>query len=110
MIDIEGKYGIVGNCPAMVQVFRTIDKVAPTNSKVLIYGETGTGKELVANAVHKYSPRSEAPLIAVNCACIPESLIESELFGYEKGAFTGADKSRPGYVKLLRGGHYLWMK
>ncbi|MDX1605837.1 MAG: sigma-54 dependent transcriptional regulator, partial [Candidatus Competibacterales bacterium] len=96
--------GIIGDCPAMQRVFEHIRKIAPTNSTVLILGESGTGKELVARALHEHSPRCDEPLIAVNCAAIPESLIESELFGHEKGAFTGAVGAREGLVEAADGG------
>jgi DNA-binding NtrC family response regulator len=105
--DLQRNYpvaGIVGDSEAMQQVFAHISKVAPTDSTVLILGESGTGKELVARAVHEHSQRRDAPLIAVNCAAIPESLIESELFGHEKGAFTGAVGSREGLVEAANGG------
>ncbi|WP_440997212.1 sigma-54-dependent transcriptional regulator [Arhodomonas sp. SL1] len=105
--DVEAAYpvsGIVGDSEAMQAVFRRIDKVAPTDTTVLILGESGTGKELVARALHERSPRREAALVAVNCAAIPESLIEAELFGHEKGAFTGADGRRRGLVESADGG------
>lgn len=96
--------GIIGSCPAMQDLFSKIRKVAPTDSTVLIQGESGTGKELVARALHNLSRRAKAPLISVNCAAIPESLIESELFGHEKGAFTGATAARTGLVEAANGG------
>lgn len=96
--------GIIGNCDAMQQLHRRIARVAPLNTTVLIHGESGTGKELVARALHEQSPRRQAPLISVNCAAIPESLIESELFGNEKGAFTGAQQLRKGLVEAADGG------
>ena len=105
--DLQRDYpvaGIIGKCDAMQRVFQHIHKVAPTDSTVLILGESGTGKELVARAVHENSQRRDAPLIAVNCAAIPENLIESELFGHEKGAFTGAVGSRKGLVEAANGG------
>lgn len=95
---------LIGSCPEMQQLQRRLDRVAPLNTTVLILGESGTGKELVARALHELSPRAEAPLISVNCAAIPESLIESELFGYEKGAFTGAQQARKGLVEAADGG------
>ncbi len=95
---------IIGECPAMLEVFSRIRKVAPISSTVLILGESGTGKELVARALHEQSTRRQGPLISVNCAAIPENLIESELFGYEKGAFTGAQNSRKGLVEAADGG------
>jgi len=95
---------IIGSSPGMQALFEKIRKVAPTDSNVLIQGESGTGKELVARALHRLSKRPQAPIISVNCAAIPESLIESELFGHEKGAFTGADRARAGLVEAADGG------
>ena len=100
----NGEIGIIGSCPAMQELYSKIRKVAPTDSNVLIQGESGTGKELVARALHNLSRRAKAPLISVNCAAIPESLIESELFGHEKGAFTGASAGRAGLVEAADGG------
>ncbi|MEF8833852.1 MAG: sigma-54 dependent transcriptional regulator [Halofilum sp. (in: g-proteobacteria)] len=105
--DIQRDYpitGMIGSGPAMREVHERIARVAPTDMTVLILGESGTGKELVARAIHEQSWRQEAPLIAVNCAAIPESLIESELFGHEKGAFTGATGKRIGLVEAASGG------
>ncbi|NND66610.1 MAG: sigma-54-dependent Fis family transcriptional regulator [Halioglobus sp.] len=99
-----GIRGIVGNCPPMLALFDHIEKVAPTDSTVLVLGETGTGKELVARNVHQHSLRADKTLISVNCAAIPDTLIESELFGYEKGAFTGANASRMGLIEAADGG------
>ncbi len=99
-----GIRGIVGNCPSMLALFDHIEKVAPTDSTVLVLGETGTGKELVARNVHQHSLRADKTLISVNCAAIPDTLIESELFGYEKGAFTGANASRMGLIEAADGG------
>jgi two-component system, NtrC family, response regulator HydG len=96
--------GIIGSSPSMQTLFKRIGKVAPTDSTVLIQGESGTGKELVARALHEHSRRAKAPMISVNCAAIPESLIESELFGHEKGAFTGATAGRTGLVEAADGG------
>ncbi|KXS53687.1 sigma-54-dependent transcriptional regulator [Marinobacter persicus] len=93
-----------GQCEAMQKVFTLIRKVAPTESTVLIQGESGTGKELAARALHLLSPRANKPLISVNCAAIPESLIESELFGHEKGSFTGAVSARTGLIEAADGG------
>ena len=93
-----------GQCEPMQRVFTLIRKVAPTETTVLIQGESGTGKELAARALHLMSPRAAAPLISVNCAAIPESLIESELFGHEKGAFTGAVSARTGLIEAANGG------
>jgi DNA-binding NtrC family response regulator len=96
--------GIIGNCPAMHTLFDQIERVSPTESTVLVLGETGTGKELVAKSVHQHSRRADKTLISVNCAAIPDTLIESELFGYEKGAFTGANASRMGLIEAADGG------
>lgn len=96
--------GIIGSSPLMNNLFSKISKVAPTDATVLIQGESGTGKELVARALHTQSRRKDAPMISVNCAAIPESLIESELFGHEKGAFTGAATLRLGLVEAADGG------
>src|SRR6202041_3258733 len=95
---------IVGSSPALHAVLSLISKVAPTDSTVLITGETGTGKELVARAVHKRSQRSSRAFVSVNCAAIPRDLIASELFGHEKGAFTGAMQRRLGRFELAEGG------
>lgn len=96
--------GIIGSSAAMQALYSKIRKVAPTDSNVLIQGESGTGKELVARALHNLSNRAKAPMISVNCAAIPETLIESELFGHEKGAFTGAVSARTGLVEAADGG------
>ena len=87
---------IIGAAPAMQEVFRAIGRLARSNITVLINGESGTGKELVADALHKHSPRANGPFIALNMAAIPHDLLESELFGHEKGAFTGAIRTRLG--------------
>src|SRR5690606_15279249 len=100
----SGEIGIIGSSPAMEDLFGKIRKVAPTDSNVPNQGESGTGKELVARALHNLSRRAKAPLISVNCAAIPETLIESELFGHEKGAFTGASAGRAGLVEAADGG------
>ena len=102
--DIRKQMGIIGGCDTMLTLFKRIRKVAPTDSTVLIQGESGTGKELVARAMHEQSQRAKAPLISVNCAAIPETLIESELFGHEKGSFTGATSNRTGLVEAADGG------
>ncbi|MDB6061598.1 MAG: Fis family transcriptional regulator [Verrucomicrobiaceae bacterium] len=96
--------GMIGGCKSMLKLYDHVQKVAPTNTTVLIHGETGTGKELVAKAIHQSSTRLDKPLICVNCAAIPETLIESELFGYEKGAFTGANANRIGLIEAADGG------
>lgn len=102
--NANGEIGIIGSCPPMLDLYSKIRKVAPTDSNVLVQGESGTGKELVARALHNLSRRAKAPMISVNCAAIPESLIESELFGHEKGAFTGASAGRAGLVEAADGG------
>lgn len=101
---IEGTPRLVGNSPGMNKVRALIAKVAPTQSTVLILGETGTGKELVARAVHDQSSRADMPFVAVNCGALPETLIESELFGHRKGSFTGADEHRVGLFEVAHGG------
>ncbi len=95
---------LVGRCPAMQEVYKAIGRVATTDATVLILGESGTGKELVARAIYQHSRRSERPFLAINCAAIPEALLESELFGHEKGAFTGADRKRIGKFEQCTGG------
>jgi two-component system NtrC family response regulator len=101
---IEGKSNLVGDSPGIEQVKGLIAKVAATNATVLVLGETGTGKELVARAVHDQSLRADMPFVAINCGALPESLIESELFGHRKGAFTGADEHRVGLFEVANGG------
>jgi DNA-binding NtrC family response regulator len=101
---LEGTPRLIGSTPAMQKVRILIEKVAPTNSTVLILGETGTGKELVARALHDNSTRAENPFVAINCGALPETLIESELFGHRKGAFTGADDHRVGLFEVAHGG------
>jgi DNA-binding NtrC family response regulator len=98
---------LVGESPAMQELFYLIQQVAPTTATVLVTGESGTGKEIVARAIHAASPRKTRPFLAVNCAAMPESLMESELFGHEKGAFTGAVERRPGCFELANGGTLL---
>ncbi len=95
---------IVGRAHEMQKIFNLIDEVSPTSASVLIYGESGTGKELVARAIHDRSPRREKPFVIIDCSAYPTTLIESELFGYEKGAFTGAEESRPGRFEQAHGG------
>ncbi|WP_166823510.1 sigma-54-dependent transcriptional regulator [Thalassoroseus pseudoceratinae] len=100
----EGKTNIVGSSPGMTRVKTLIEKIAPTDSTVLILGETGTGKELVARSVHEQSLRADGPFVPVNCGALPENLIESEFFGHRKGAFTGADAPRKGLFEVAHGG------
>jgi DNA-binding NtrC family response regulator len=101
----EGQFGrMIGTSVAIRRVFEMADRVAPTDATVLILGESGTGKELLAQEIHARSPRSAKPFVAVNCAALPENLIESELFGFEKGAFTGAAQQRKGKFELASGG------
>jgi transcriptional regulator with GAF, ATPase, and Fis domain len=95
---------VIGKSSKMKELMDLVHKVAPTSTTVILYGETGTGKELIANAIHEISPRKDCPLIKVNCAAIPEELIESELFGHEKGAFTGAHEKHIGMFELANGG------
>ena len=96
--------GMLGECSGIREVYERIAKVAPTSSTVIVMGESGTGKELVAKAIHSRSLQADKPMISLNCAAIPDSLIESELFGHEKGAFTGATSARVGLVEAADGG------
>jgi len=105
--DVAREYpvrGMVGDCPAMREVRGRIEKVAPTDTTVLVIGESGTGKELVARALHEGSPRNAAPMVTLNCAAIPETLIENELFGHERGSYTGAEQAREGVIEAADGG------
>ena len=99
-----GRFGMIGDSPAMHEVFALLEKVAPSAVSVLIHGETGTGKELVAHALHDASPRAGQPFLAENCAAVPANLLESELFGHKKGSFTGAIEDRPGHFVAADGG------
>jgi DNA-binding NtrC family response regulator len=100
----QGTPHIIGDSPAMQAVFRLIERVGPTDKPLLIQGESGTGKELVARALHEASLIADKPLVVINCAALPETLLESELFGYEKGAFTGAVGMKPGLFEVADGG------
>jgi two-component system, NtrC family, response regulator AtoC len=105
--ELDRRYSfseIIGTSPALQSVFRLVEKVSGTNTNILIQGESGTGKELIARAIHHNSPRSERPFVAINCGALPENLLESELFGHTKGAFTGAIASKPGLFRSAEGG------
>ncbi len=105
--ELGDRYGfdqIIGRAPTLQEALARAAKVAPAETTVLLTGESGTGKELVARAIHHASPRAEGPFVAINCAALPETLVEAELFGHEKGAFTGADKQKPGRFELAAGG------
>ncbi|REJ71458.1 MAG: sigma-54-dependent Fis family transcriptional regulator [Planctomycetota bacterium] len=101
---VRGKSELIGETPGMERVKKLVEKIAPTESAVLILGETGTGKELVAKNIHDLSDRADMPFVAVNCGALPENLVESELFGHKKGAFTGADQPRKGLIEVANGG------
>src|SRR5512143_670529 len=104
---LSNKYGfdeIIGNSPAMQEVFGLIKKAAASESNVLITGESGTGKELIARAIHRWSPRNERSFMTINCSAIPDTLLESELFGFEKGSFTGAQYQKKGLLEQASGG------
>ena len=103
-IDPSDRYGLVGGSSAMKEIFKVIDKVASSNATVLIQGETGTGKERVAEAIHRNSARRDGAFVRMNCASLPDNLLESELFGHEKGAFTGADQMRIGRFEMANDG------
>lgn len=108
--ELDKRYsfsGIIGNSEALQRVFRIVEKVADTNVNILIQGESGTGKELIARSLHHHSSRSDKPFLAVNCGAIPEALLESELFGHEKGAFTGATGNKKGLFRSADGGTIL---
>jgi two-component system response regulator AtoC len=102
--DADGEVEMVGKGPAMREVFKAIGRAAATEAAVLVIGESGTGKELVAAALHQHSPRRSGPFVRVNCGALPEGLVESDLFGHERGAFTGADRQRPGRFERAAGG------
>ncbi|MBS3934986.1 MAG: PEP-CTERM-box response regulator transcription factor [Sulfuritalea sp.] len=96
--------GLITRDPEMLKICRTIEKIAPSNATLMLLGESGTGKELLARGLHAASPRADARFVAINCAAIPDNLLESELFGYEKGAFTGAARTTPGKIETAHGG------
>ena len=105
--ELDRRYSfseIIGTSESLQRVFRLVEKVAATNTNILVYGESGTGKELVARAIHHNSPRADRPFVAINCGALPETLLESELFGHTKGAFTGATNARPGLFRSAEGG------
>ena len=102
--ELEARYEMIGQSPAMQRLYKEIDKVAPTKASVLITGESGTGKELISRAIHRLSPRKDGNFVKVNCAAIPRELIESELFGHEKGSFTGAQARKRGFFEQAHGG------
>lgn len=102
--EMEVRYEMIGTSPPIAKLFTDIEKVAPTKASVLITGESGTGKELVSRAIHRLSPRKDGPFIKVNCAAIPRELIESELFGHERGSFTGAQARKRGFFEQAHGG------
>lgn len=105
--ELDRRYSfaeIIGTSEALQSVFRLVEKVAATNTNILIQGESGTGKELIARAIHHNSPRAQRPFVAINCGALPETLLEAELFGHMKGAFTGAVASRPGLLRSAEGG------
>ena len=101
---LEARSHLIGECSAMKSVYENLRKVAPTDATVLVLGESGTGKEAIAHVLHDLSPRSEQPFVVIDCAAIPETLLESELFGYEKGAFTGAHAQKQGKFEMAQGG------
>jgi len=103
-VDEGPETAIIGRTPKMLEVYRAVARVAPTEASVLILGASGTGKELVARALHDHSARARMPFVPVNCGALPENILESELFGHEKGAYTGADSSRPGLFEAAHGG------
>jgi two-component system nitrogen regulation response regulator GlnG len=109
--EMRGRFevgvAIVGNSPAMQEIYKTVGRVANTDATILIQGESGTGKELIAKVIHYHSARWSGPFIAINCSAIPRELLESELFGHERGAFTGATEQRPGKFELAQGGTVL---
>ncbi len=102
--ELPGQFGMIGASPAMQRVFDLVARIVRTDVPVLVLGESGTGKELIAKALHKYGPRKRKPLVSVNCAAIPGTLLEAEIFGHVKGSFTGAHQDRDGYATAADGG------
>src|SRR5476649_1101337 len=102
--EIKQRFGIIGNSPLLNRAINIANQVAPTDISVLITGESGSGKEVFSHIIHQMSPRKHGPYIAVNCGAIPEGTIDSELFGHEKGSFTGAHEARKGYFEVADGG------
>src|SRR5438067_4984519 len=102
--EVNLQHAMVGESPRMHEIYQFVAKVAASDSTILLLGESGTGKELVARAIHQSSPRNRQPFVAINCAAITETLLESELFGYEKGAFTGATQQTRGKLEVAEGG------
>ena len=102
--SVKNRFGIIGNSEALNRAIETAVQVAPTDLTVLIQGESGVGKENIAQIIHQYSVRKHAPYIAVNCGAIPSGTVDSELFGHEKGAFTDAKNERKGYFEIAEGG------
>lgn len=105
--ELPSRQGIIGESPQIQRVWQLVEKYGPTDLPILLEGETGTGKELFARAIHEISKRGQGPFVAVDCSALPESLVESELFGYEKGAFTGANVNKPGRLAWANGGTFL---
>lgn len=108
--QVQGKHSIISKNARMEQLLNFLSKASATDATILIQAESGTGKELVARFIHTNSPRTSKEFVAVNCAAVPENLLESELFGYEKGAFTGATEGKPGKFELAEGEPCSWMK
>ena len=102
--DHDSNDFVIGHSAGWVDVIKRATLVAPTEATVLLHGESGTGKEVMARLIHARSPRGNRPFVAINCAALPENLLESELFGYERGAFTGAQQTKPGQVEIAAGG------
>src|SRR5436853_327062 len=102
--EIKARFGIIGSSPLLEHAIKVASQVAPTDISVLITGESGVGKEVFPQIIHQFSPRKHGPFIAVNCGAIPEGTIDSELFGHEKGSFTGAHEARKGYFEVVNGG------